>query len=81
MRTHSKVKGYCTERSMHLGTAWGLINSRIKETECVCASLCVSLYGWEVFLQYLYQSKLMQVAISHMTATNNQREKSIIQNK
>lgn len=48
MRTHSKVKGYCTERSAHLGTAWGLINSFIqlrKRTQYVCVLLCMVVGG------------------------------------
>lgn len=67
MRTHSKVKGYCTERSAHLGTAWGLINSLIqlrKRIPCVCWSVCVCVctrgFTGEVFLHYLYKSHLMQ---------------------
>lgn len=80
MRTHSKVKGYCTERSAHLGTASGLINSLIQLREgtqaCVCVPVCVRAcvcVSWgNGFLHYLHKSDL-KVAISHVTATNNRR--------
>ena len=84
MRTRSKVKGYCTERSAHLGTAWGLINSLIqlrKSAQHVRVAPCMCVCWGEVILHYLYESDLMQGSYFAYDSNKQSQRKSIIQNK
>lgn len=87
MRTHSKVKGYCTERSARLGTAWGLINSLIqlrKRTQDVrvLLSMCVLVcWGGISALLIQYKSDLMQGSYFAYDSNKQSQRKSIIQNK